>query len=80
MGYGHDKTESSVLCLKGIPKGKLPENVIAAKIIRERYNLSILINNFIGKTRDIFKKANAVNLSNSNFLTSLMDPIVSDIY
>lgn len=80
VGYSYNKTELSVLCLKGIPKGKFPEYVRAAKIIRDIYDLSILISNFSGKTREILEKANAVNLSNSNFLTSPMDPIVSDIY
>jgi len=80
IGYGYDKTELSVLCLKGIPKGKLPEYVRTAKIIRDIYDLNILIRNFTGQTRDILEKANLVNLSSSNSLTSLMDTIISDTY
>lgn len=64
VGYSYNKTELGVLCLKGIPKGKFPEYVRAAKIIRDIYDLSILICNFSGKTREILEKANAVNLSN----------------
>lgn len=80
IGYGYDKTELSVLCLKGIPKGKLPEYIRTAKIIRDIYDLNILIRSFTGQNRDILEKANAVNFSASNSLSSLMDSIISDTY
>lgn len=80
IGYGYDKTELSVLCLKGIPKGKLPEYVRTSKIIRDIYDLNILIRNFTGQDRDILEKANSFNLSSSNSLFSLMDVMISDTY
>lgn len=80
IGYGYDRTELFVLCLKGIPKGKLPEYVRTAKIIRDIYDLDILIRRFTGESRDTLEKANAVNLSDSKLLSSVMDNIISDTY
>lgn len=80
IGYGYDKTELSVLCLKGIPKGRLPEYVRTAKIIRDIYDLNILIKNFTGQSKDVLEKANVVNLSAFNSLSSVMDGLISDTY
>lgn len=80
IGYGFEKTELFVLCLKGIPKGKLPEYVRTAKIIRDIYDLNILIQRFTGESRDSLEKANAVNLSDSNLLSSAMDNILNNQY
>nr|WP_315212952.1 toll/interleukin-1 receptor domain-containing protein [uncultured Flavobacterium sp.] len=80
IGYGYDKTELCVLCLKGIPKGQLPEYVRAAKIIRDIYDLNFLIITLTGQTKDILEKANTVNLSASNTLSSIMDGLINDTY
>lgn len=80
IGYGYDKTDLSVLCLKGIPKGKLPEYVRTAKIIRDIYDLNILIKNFTGQTADTLEKANMINLSTFSSLNSVMDNLINDTY
>lgn len=80
IGYGYDKTELSVLCLKGIPKGMLPEYVRTAKIIRDIYDLNLLIKNFTGQTKEILEKAYNVNLSLSNSISSVMDNLINDVY
>ena len=80
IGYGYDKTELCVLCLKGIPKGRLPEYVRTAKIVRDIYDLNVLVISLTGQNRDILEKANGVNLSASNILSSIMDGLINDTY
>lgn len=80
IGYGYDKTDLFVLCLKGIPQGKLPEYVRTAKIVRDVFDLNILIATLTGQTRDALEKANNINLSANNSLSSIMDIIISDKY
>ena len=40
IGYGYDQTDLLTLCLKGIPKGGLPEYLKSTKIIRDIYDLN----------------------------------------
>lgn len=80
IGYGYDKTELSVLCLKGIPKGMLPEYVRTAKVIRDIYDLNLLIKDFTGQTREFLEKTYSGNFSLSNSISSVMDSLISDVY
>lgn len=82
IGYGYDKTELGVLCLKGIPKGNLPEYVRAVPIIRDIYDLNILIERLTGKQKDSLVKASMLDEYNSftNPLRSVMDGLISDQY
>ena len=82
IGYGYDKTELLVLCLKGIPQGKLPEYVRTAKIIRDIYDLNKLLATLIGKQEDFLLKANVLNEHNSinNPLTNVMDRFILDSF
>jgi hypothetical protein len=43
IGYGYGKTDLSIICLSGIPKGGLPEYIRTAKIIRDLNDLDSLI-------------------------------------
>lgn len=45
IGYGYDKTDLYTLCLKGIPKGGLPEYLKAGKIIRDIWDINSFISN-----------------------------------
>ena len=82
IGYGYDKTELGVLCLKGIPKGSLPEYVRTAPIIRDIYDLNNLIGRLTGKQSQVLLESKKMSdYSNSaNPLSSVMDSIISDQY
>lgn len=82
IGYGFDKTELRVLCLKGIPKGKLPEYVRTAPIIRDIYDLNKLISSLSNSTENILLEAKKIKNHSDyyNPLTSVMDSLVSDQY
>lgn len=80
IGYGYDKTSLYVLCLKGIPKGGLPEYVKSATIIRDIYDLNILTANISGKGTDILLKSNMISDFNSNLnpLLNVMDSLINE--
>ena len=82
IGYGYDKTELNVLCLKGIPKGSLPEYVRTAPIIRDIYDLNSYICSLTGKTKErlIETKMFSVYDSIYNPLSSVMDSCINDSY
>lgn len=82
IGYGFDKTELSVLCLKGIPKGKLPEYVRAAKVVRDIYDLNSLINRLsLTKMESLLEAKMMFDHSKStNPLLNVMDSLVIDTY
>ncbi len=82
IGYAFDKTELGVLCLKGIPKGSLPEYIRTAPIVRDIYDLNNLINTLSDKSDSSLFEAKAMNLysSPSNPLNDVMDSLISDIY
>jgi hypothetical protein len=82
IGYGFDKTELNVLCLKGIQKGGLPEYVRTAKIIRDIYDLNLFISNTTGKLKEtlIENKMMSDYSSYSNPILSVMDSMINDTY
>jgi hypothetical protein len=82
IGYGFEKTDLAVLCLKGIPKGGLPEYIRTAKIIRDIHDLNILVASTTGKSQEILLETKMMsNFSNHlNPLASVMDSIISDQY
>lgn len=80
IGYGYDKTELCVLCLKDIPKGKLPEYVRTSKIIRDIYDLNFLIKKITGQDTAILEKANYLNKTIYTSLSPVMDIMTNDPY
>jgi hypothetical protein len=82
IGYGYDKTDLFVLCLKGIPKGGLPEYVRSATIIRDIWD----INNFILNSLDrdkvpLFESKKSFSHSNdTNPLSTVMDRLITENY
>lgn len=82
IGYGYDKTELGVLCLKGIPKGKLPEYVRTAPIIRDIYDLNTMIEKLSGKKKELLLETRMMSDFNSysNPLSSVMDSLIQDSY
>lgn len=82
IGYGFDKTELSVLCLKGIQKGSLPEYVRTAKIIRDIYDLNLMISLMTGSSKErlIESKMLSDHNSYSNPILSVMDSLISETY
>ncbi|WP_316831842.1 toll/interleukin-1 receptor domain-containing protein [Pedobacter aquatilis] len=80
IGFGYDKTKVIALCLKGIPKGGLPEYLRTVSIIRDLYDLNYDIGKFTGRSADIMK---AENLGFSAFntqhqLNQFMDNLIVD--
>ncbi|MCK6611818.1 MAG: toll/interleukin-1 receptor domain-containing protein [Bacteroidia bacterium] len=82
IGYGYDKTDLGVLCLKGIPKGKLPEYVRTATIIRDIYDLNGLVERLSGKKKEILLETKMMSDHGSslNPLYGVMDSLISDKY
>lgn len=82
IGYGYDKTELAVLCLKGIPIGKLPEYVRTKPIIRDIYDLNNLITNLSGKTKEILLESKKISDSSDTYnpLRDVMDRLIIDKY
>ncbi len=82
IGYGFDKTDLGVLCLKGIPKGSLPEYIRTAHIIRDIYDLNNLIGKLSGKSNQSLLEAKLMSdhSSYSNPLYNVMDSMISDKY
>lgn len=82
IGYGYDKTELNVLCLKGIPKGSLPEYVRTAPIIRDIYDLNNYVCNQTGKTKERLIETKMFSAYDNiyNPLSSVMDSCISDPY
>ncbi len=82
IGYGFDKTELAVLCLKNIPKGSIPEYIRAAPIIRDIYDFNLKLQSISGKPEEALLKANLITEYNNrlNPLTDIMDTIINDRY
>lgn len=80
IGYGYDKTDLGVLCLKGIPKGKLPEYVRTATIVRDIYDLNGLVERLSGKKKEVLLEAKIMinHDSYSNPLAGVMDSLIND--
>ena len=82
VGYGYDKTELSVMCLKGIPKGALPEYIRTARIIRDLYDLDYLIPN-LSKSNVTHLKEERKYFSHGDYshpLKDVMDSLINDQY
>ncbi len=82
IGYGYDKTDLAVLCLRGIPKGALPEYIRTSPIIRDIYDLNNYIPRMLltDKITMIKNKFILDESSSSNPLSDIMDSIVADKY
>jgi hypothetical protein len=82
IGYGFDKTDLGVLCLKGIPIGKLPEYVRTAPIVRDIYDLNKLISTLSGSSENILVEARKIKTSSDyyNPLNTVMDNLLNDRY
>jgi hypothetical protein len=82
IGYGYDKTDLSVLCLKGIPKGGLPEYVRTALIVRDIYDLNRYIKDISGgKASNLIDSISLSDFSSSyNPLLNVMDILIQDKY
>lgn len=82
IGYGYDKTDLFVLCLKGIPKGGLPEYVRSATIIRDIYDLNNLVSRISKIDKEILLETKMMSDygSPTNPLSSVMDTLINDRY
>lgn len=80
IGYGFEKTDLAILCLKGIPKGSLPEYLRTAPIVRDIYDLNIKIASITGKSKERLIESNALKAyaEVSNPLLNIMDSIIVD--
>jgi hypothetical protein len=79
IGYGFEKTDLGVLCLKGIPKGGLPEYVLAAPIIRDIYDLNNFVEKITKKSKETLIESRMLSNYNnsSNPLYGVMDSIIT---
>lgn len=81
IGYGYEKTQVGVLCLKGIPKGALPEYIRTVPIVRDIYDLNKFITELSGKSEDQLLETRLMsNHSSNNPLSDVMDSIIADTY
>lgn len=82
IGYGYNKTQLSVMCLKGIPKGGLPAYIRTAKIVRDLYDLDSLIPD-LSKSKVTLLKEQRKFFSYGDYshpLKGVMDSLISDQY
>lgn len=82
IGYGFDKTDLGILCLKGIPKGSLPEYLRTAPIVRDIHDINILLSRILGISSDSLIMENRIYRFDSvnNPLYNVMDSNISDTY
>lgn len=82
IGYGFDKTDLNVLCLKGIPKGALPEYIRTAPVIRDIYDLNIKVSSLVDKPQSFMEQTKLMSNHSSslNPLYNVMDSLTSDQY
>ena len=82
IGYGYDKTDLFVLCLKGIPSGKLPEYVRSATIIRDIWDINNFISNNLNREiKPLFESKKTFSYSNDNNpLSTVMDSLIIESY
>lgn len=82
IGYGYDKTDLSVLCLRGIPKGSLPEYIRTANIIRDIYDFNIKISNILEKSQSFLEETKLMSsyANSANPLSNVMDAVINDPY
>lgn len=80
IGYGYDKTDLAVLCLRGIAKGSLPEYTRTASIIRDIYDLNNYISRILSKDK-ITMIQNKLIFDENNYtnpLRNVMDSLIKD--
>lgn len=80
IGFGYDKTSLFTLCLKGIPKGALPEYLQTTNIIRDIYDLNRIIPRLTNKSFDLLKSQNLIFEDYSSPLNNIMDSLIVDKY
>lgn len=81
IGYGYDKTELYVLCLKGIPKGALPEYIRTAPVIRDIWDLNNKIKYMVDTVNKPILETKLYSWDNtSNPLREVMDNLINDKY
>lgn len=81
IDYGYDKTDLSVLCLKGIPKGGLPEYIRTANIIRDLYDLKFKIRKMVDLNNKLILETKLYSFeTNLNPLNEVMDSLINDKY
>lgn len=80
IGYGFEKTDLAILCLKGIPKGSLPEYLRTAPVVRDIYDLNNKIASITGKSKERLIESNLLKAHGevSNPLMKIMDSIIVD--
>jgi TIR domain len=80
IGYGYDKTDLYTLCLKGIPKGGLPEYLRAGKIIRDIWDINRFISNISNQNEEFLLESKKMFRYNmlDNPLYSIMDSIIQE--
>jgi hypothetical protein len=80
IGYGYDKTELLTICLKGIPKGGLPEYLKSTKVIRDIYDLNNLIGDLSGINKEILLESKKISNYNdyANPLSNTMDSLIHE--
>ena len=80
IGYGYDKTDLSTLCLKGIPKGGLPEYLKAGKIVRDIWDINHFISN-VSNIKEEFLFESKKMFSHSKYdnpLYPIMDSLINE--
>lgn len=82
IGYGYDKTDLGVLCLKGINKGGLPEYARSAKIVRDIYDLNFFVRALTGRSNEFLVENKMMSDYGSSYnpLANVMDSMISDQY
>jgi hypothetical protein len=81
IGFGYEKTSVYCLCLRGIPKGGLPEYLQTTKIIRDIYDLNSTINTLTDKSSILLKSSNQTSdQTSTSLLSSIMDTLIIDNY
>lgn len=82
IGYGYDKTELFVLCLKGISKGALPDYAKTATTIRDIYDLNKFIGSVSGLKEEMLLETKMLSDQNSynNPLSNVMDSLIAENY
>lgn len=83
IGYGYEKTDVRVLCLKGIAVGSLPEYIRTAPVIRDIYDLNNRLSEWLGKPKNALMEKSKLMSDHSdkaNPLSAVMDTIIVDQY
>jgi hypothetical protein len=80
IGYGYDKTDLYTLCLKGIPKGGLPEYLKAGKIIRDVWDINHFISNVSNVNKEFLFESKKIFSYDKldNPLRSVMDSLINE--